>query len=111
MPDTDQIPQLDIELDSDGVAAPPQTISSSSSTLGSPKVELIMEDEDIEYGQSPPVAVIDDDDELLFDCDPVLDFPYASGNEPVMVTVRKIAHFFEHGMQPFIYSRLVQLLT
>lgn len=68
-----------------------------------------MEDDDIEYGQSPPVAVIedDDDDELLFDCDPVLDFPYASGNEPVMVTVRKIAHFFEHGMQPFICSELM----
>ncbi|ELR08910.1 hypothetical protein VC83_05858 [Pseudogymnoascus destructans] len=96
MSGTDQIPQLDIEVDSDGVAAPLETISSSSSTLGSPKVELIMEDEDIEYGQSPPVAVIDDDDELLFDCDPVLDFPYACGNEPVMVTVRKIAHFFEH---------------
>ncbi|KFY87186.1 hypothetical protein V500_07114 [Pseudogymnoascus sp. VKM F-4518 (FW-2643)] len=97
MSGTDQIPRLDIELDSDGVAAPPETISSSSSTLGSPKVELIMEDDDIEYGQSPPVAVIDDDDdELLFDCDPVLDFPYASGNEAVMVTVRKIAHFFEH---------------
>lgn len=108
MSGTDQIPRLDIELDSDGVAAPPETISSSSSTLGSPKVELIMEDDDLEYGQSPPVAVIDDDDDdLLFDCDPVLDFPYASGNEPVMVTVRKIAHFFEHGMQPFIYSELM----
>ncbi|KFX98867.1 hypothetical protein V490_02068 [Pseudogymnoascus sp. VKM F-3557] len=96
MSNTDQISQLDIELDSDGAAVPPETVSSSSSTLGSPKVELIMDDEDIEYGRSPPVAVIDDDDDLIFDCDPVLNFPYASGNEPVMVTVRKIAHFFEH---------------
>jgi hypothetical protein len=110
MSSPDQISRLDNELDSDEVAPPTETISSSSSTLGSPKVELVMEDEDIEYGQNSPVAVIDDD-ELLFDGDPVLRFPYVSGNEPVMVTVRKIVNFFEYGMLPSVRFELIWQLT
>ncbi len=102
MSSPDETSRLNIELDSDEVVAPTDTASSSSSTLGSPKVELVMEDDDIEYGQSPSVAVIDDD-ESLFDSDPVLNFPYSSVNEPVTTTVRKITQFFEHGMQSPMY--------
>lgn len=101
MSSPNQLEKLDIEQDVHSVAAPTETVSSSSSTLGSPKIELVIEDDDIEYGQSPPVAIIEDD-ELLLEGDPVLDFPYASTNEPLTATLRKIIHFFEYGM-PYLY--------
>lgn len=56
-----------------------------------------MEEEDVEYSRSPPVAIIDDD-ELLLEDDPVLDFPYCSRAEPLTTTLRKVIHFFEYGM-------------
>jgi len=90
--------RLDIDQKVESTAAPSETLSSSSSTLGSPTVELVMEEDDVvEYARSPPVAIIDDD-ELLLEGDPVLEFPYYSRAEPLTTTLRKIIHFFEYGM-------------
>jgi ubiquitin carboxyl-terminal hydrolase 34 len=93
-----QIARLDIEQKPDSAAARSETTSSSSSTLGSPTVELVIQEDDVvDYSRSPPVAIIDDD-ELLLEGDPVLEFPYSSPTESLTATLRKIIHFFEYGM-------------
>jgi ubiquitin carboxyl-terminal hydrolase 34 len=89
----------------DSNTAPAETPSSTSSSPGSPKVELIIDDDgDGDYRRSPPVAIIDEDD-VLEDSDPVLDFPYAGPNETLAGTSRKIARYFEYGETIYLLFR------
>ena len=79
-----------------------ETPSSSSSAVadtGSPEIELISVNEDeSEFGnRSPQVAIIEEDDDLLLDSDPMLDFPYRGVTEPLPAVVRKIARCLEYG--------------
>lgn len=101
-------PDKAVQLDISGGSSPAperfgSSSTSSSSTVGSPKIELVMEDdEDVEYIRSPPVAIIDDDDdeedELLLDRDPVLEFPHSSDSESLVATLRRIINFFEYDV-------------
>lgn len=73
--------------------------ASSSTTLGSPQVELVNDDEDIELeDQGIPVEMIDEDDEIILDVDPVLSFPYNEQNESFVGTLRRIRNCWETGM-------------
>ena len=73
--------------------------ASSSTTLGSPQVELVNYDEDIELeDQGIPVEMIDEDDEIILDVDPVLSFPYNEQNESFVGTLRRIRNCWETGM-------------
>jgi ubiquitin carboxyl-terminal hydrolase 34 len=77
---------------------PALTPSPSSSALGSPEIEVIPENEDSEFtNQDLSVAIIDDDDDLLLDGDPIRLFPYNDVGESLPSTVRKISRFFEFG--------------
>ncbi len=95
-----------MNLDSGDEATPskphvstPSSSSSALADLGTPEIELVSVNEDeSEFGnRSPPVAIIDDDDDLAIESDPLLDFPYRGIGEPLAGTVRKIARFLEYG--------------
>jgi hypothetical protein len=93
-----------VELGSDPVLTktPTRTPSVSSSAVGSPEIEVIAEnDEDSEFAnQDLSVAIIDDDDDILLDEDPIRLFPYNDVGESLPSTVRKISRFFEFGKLP-----------
>jgi ubiquitin carboxyl-terminal hydrolase 34 len=83
-------------LDEDVVPEPAvETPTTSSSPDGSPEIELVVsEDEE----QTPPVAIIEDDELLLeSDLDPMSQFPYSSITEPLRNVVLKIEKFLEYG--------------
>ncbi len=91
-----------------------ETPSSSSSVIadsGSPEIELISVNEDeSEFGnRSPQVEIIGDEDALLLDGDPMLEFPYRGSTEPLPVAVRKIARFLEYGEETLPESGLTKL--
>jgi ubiquitin carboxyl-terminal hydrolase 34 len=77
----------------------PSSSTSAAADTGSPEIELISVNEDeSEFGnRSPQVAIIDEDDDLQLDNDPMLDFPYRAIAEPLPAVVRKIARFLEYG--------------
>lgn len=111
-------PGMRENLDSGDEAIPSQphvsTPSSSSSAfadISTPEIELVSVNEDgSEFGnRSPPVAIIDDDDDLSIESDPLLDFPYRGIGETLAGTVRKIARFLEYGKTTS--SRKLSLLT
>lgn len=82
---------------------------SSSSHDGSPEIELVGEDETEYDDQTPPVAIIDDDDLLLeSDPDPMMQFPYCGNGESLPNVVQKIARFIEYGKE-LISCRVVSL--
>lgn len=99
------------EIEEEGGSIATASITSSTSPLaaGSPEIELVAVG-DTEYAdQSPAVAIIDDGDDdgdevdedgLLTDNDPVLDFPYVSPSEPLAATARRVARFLEFGGGP-----------
>lgn len=73
--------------------------ASSSTTLGSPQVELVNDDEDIELeDQGIPVEMIDEDDDIILNVDPVLSFPYNEQNETFVGTLRRIRNCWETGV-------------
>lgn len=74
--------------------------SSSSTTLGSPKVEVVGDDEniDVEYPDDAAVAMIDDNNEVIPDVDPVLNFPYINPGETLTKVLRRLGVCFESGM-------------
>lgn len=95
--------QVNIDQGSEAISLKPHSGTSSSSSsvlqdIGSPDVELISVNEESEFGnRSPPVAIIEDDeDESNLDSDPMLDFPFR-GDEALPVTARKIARYLEFG--------------
>ena len=69
-------------------------------------MEVVGDDEDIdvEYSDSPQVAMIDDNDEVILDTDPVLTYPYMNSNESVNGTLRRLRNCFENGMLSSDYS-------
>jgi ubiquitin carboxyl-terminal hydrolase 34 len=92
-----------------------ETPSSSSSVVadtGSPEIELISVNEDeSEFGnQSPQVAIIGDEDNLLLGSNPMLEFPYRGPAEPLPAAVRKIARFLEYGEETVPASSLTELI-
>jgi hypothetical protein len=96
--------QVNIDKGNEAISLKQQSGTSSSSSssvlqdIGSPDVELISVNEESEFGnRSPPVAIIEDDeDEINLDSDPMLDFPFR-GDEALPVTARKIARYLEFG--------------
>lgn len=78
---------------------PTDTFSSSPSTMGSPKIEVItvIDDDDDDFrDRSPPVAILDDS--YILDTDPMEIFPFHAPTETLTNTVRRIVRFFEFGM-------------
>lgn len=90
-------------------AASIRTPSASSSPSGSPRVELILDDDSEEHPEQHgrPVAIIDDDDEvdneIILDIDPMQTFPYSTESESLCATVRKIARFLEFGEWRYLH--------
>jgi ubiquitin carboxyl-terminal hydrolase 34 len=89
----------------------PSSSSSVAADTGSPEIELISVNEDeSEFGnRSPQVAIIEDEDDLGLDSDPMLDFPYRVPPEPLPAAVRKIARFFEYGEKIVLENGLTKL--
>lgn len=56
------------------------------------------EDIDIEYPVDPTVAMIDDNNEVIPDVDPVLAFPYIQPAETLTAVLRRLRVCFESGM-------------
>jgi len=61
-------------------------------------------DEDDFATQSPPVAIIDDDE--LFN-EPMLNFPYHDSGETLLYAARKVARYIQWGMfSPYILPHI-----
>ena len=89
-----------MESESDILSSVPagETPSSSPSAAGSPRVELVMNDDDPDFGgQSPPVAIIGEDD--IYG-DPMLSFPYAHHTESLLNTTKRLVTFLREGIYP-----------
>jgi ubiquitin carboxyl-terminal hydrolase 34 len=91
-----------VESESDVLSTTPavETPSSSPSAVGSPHIELITEDDQDFGDQSPPVAIIGEDE--IFG-DPMENFPYAQEGEPLVSTTKRLIAFIQHGM--FIHGQ------
>lgn len=70
----------------------------SSATVGSPKIELVVEDEDIDvgYSDSPSVAIINDGDEVLMARDVVSRFPFGNGDVSAEA-IQNVSRLLEFG--------------
>ncbi|RDW59732.1 hypothetical protein BP6252_12819 [Coleophoma cylindrospora] len=92
----DRVARISMDTESDALSTVPamETPSSSSSALGSPEIELINMSEEADYaGQSPPLAIIEDDEVLM---DPMCEFPFndiAAGEGLANTVVRLKRHF------------------
>lgn len=85
---------LSVESESDVLSTVPiETPSSSPSAASSPQVELVLDDEDF-GNQSPPVAIIGEDD--IFG-DPMQNFPYAQEGESLVGTTKRLITFVTSG--------------
>jgi ubiquitin carboxyl-terminal hydrolase 34 len=109
-------PHLGVDSGDEDISAKQQfeTPSSTSSVVadtGSPEIELVsVNEEESDYGnRSPQVAIIGDEENLLLDNDPILDFPYRIPTEPLPAAVRKIAQFFEYGEKTVLQNWLTEL--
>lgn len=92
--------RLDIDPKGKAATGISETASSSSSVTlgGSPQVELVGGDSDVEYSNNPPIAIIDDDDEILMDApDPALEFPFIEGGETPLETLRALGSLLQNG--------------
>ena len=89
---------LSMKSESDALSTVPavETPSSSPSAAGSPQIELVVEQDDPDYGdRSPPVAIIGEDD--IFG-DPVQSFPFVQEGESLVAAIKRLAHYVQYGM-------------
>jgi len=99
---TDTATRISVESESDALSTIPavETPSTSSSTAGSPQIELVSvdddDDDDDDLGdRDPSVAIIHDDTLYL---DPLMNFPYFSDGETLCHTVVRLCRFFQYGL-------------
>jgi ubiquitin carboxyl-terminal hydrolase 34 len=88
---------LSVESESDVLSTVPAigTPSSSPSAAGSPQIELVVTEDDQDFGKgSPPVAIIGEDE--IFQ-DPMHNFPYAQDGEPLAATAKRLSTFIQYG--------------
>lgn len=97
----DAVARFSVESESDALStAPAIETPSSSSSEGSPKVELVTIDDDSDFAE--PLAIIDDDEIYM---DPMSNFPYCVEGETLNETVVRVARFFQYGMPDRRYSQ------
>jgi ubiquitin carboxyl-terminal hydrolase 34 len=89
-----------IESGSDELSTIPAAESpSSSSPLAhdSPEIEVVTinEDGDDFTAQSPPLAIIDEDDLFV---DPIHNFPFRTEGESLATTMKRLCYFVQYGM-------------
>ncbi|KAG0647567.1 Ubiquitin-specific-processing protease 34 [Hyphodiscus hymeniophilus] len=85
---------LSVETESDALSTFPaiETPSSSPSAISSsPHIEVVTEDDF--RSQSPPVAIIGEDEIYI---DPMRTFPYGQDGESLVSTLERVAHFFQY---------------
>lgn len=88
--------RVSIESESDALSTIPaiETPTSSSSALGSPEIEVLtVHDDDDFVTQSPQVAIINDDEDLIEEA--VHSFPYRDEGESPLSAVKKVAQFIQ----------------
>jgi len=88
---------MSVESESDVLSTVPavDTPSSSPSAVGSPQIELVVSEDDQDFGkESPPVAIIGEDE--IFQ-DPMQTFPYAQEGEPLAATAKRLSTFIQYG--------------
>jgi ubiquitin carboxyl-terminal hydrolase 34 len=90
--------RLSVESESDVISTVPavETPSSSASAGGSPQIELVVEQDDTDFGdRSPQVAIIGEDD--IFG-DPVQSFPFLHDGESLVAAIKRLVHYVQYGM-------------
>lgn len=88
---------INAESESDVLSTVPavDTPSSSPSAVGSPHIELVVTEDDEEFGkESPPVAIIGEDEIYQ---DPMQNFPYAQEGETLATTAKRLSTFIQYG--------------
>lgn len=89
--------RVSVESESDALSTIPaiETPTSSSSVLGSPEIEVLTvhDDDDDFVHHSPPVAIINEDEDLIEDA--MLNFPYREEGESPLSAVKKVANFIQ----------------
>lgn len=92
--------RISVESESDALSNIPliETPSSSNSPEGSPKVELVVED-DFDFGTNPVAIIGDEDDEDDNGyIDPLSTFPYYAEGETLVNTVSRLARHLQYGI-------------
>lgn len=87
-----------MESESDVLSTVPaiETPSSSTSAGGSPQIELVVSEDDQDFGnRSLPVAIIGEDD--IFG-DPMQTFPFVQDGESLANATKRLAHYVQFGM-------------
>jgi ubiquitin carboxyl-terminal hydrolase 34 len=88
---------ISVESESDVLSTVPavDTPSSSPSAVGSPQIELVISEDDQDFGKgSPPVAIIGEDE--IFP-DPMQTFPYAQEGESLVTAAKRLATWIQYG--------------
>ena len=89
---------LSVESGSDVLSTAPavETPSSSASAAGSPRIELVVSEDEPDFqNQTPPVAIIGEDEVYS---DPMETFPYAQPGESLVSTTKRLCSFIQYGM-------------
>ena len=93
---------VSVESESDVLSTIPavETPSSSPSAMDSPRIELVVSEDDADYrDRSPPVAIIGEDEIYS---DPMESFPYVQPGETLVGTMKRLCSFIQYGMYPIV---------
>ena len=103
--------RISVESESDALSTIPaiETPSSSSSGPGSPRIELVVNDQDSDFVLRSPALAIFDEDEVF--ADPMLEFPYHGEDETLAGTVTRLVRHLQYGTCQSSSTGHEQILT